>query len=45
MSMVKHKLSNIVLKIADHMQDNPDVYKRLDSTAGGSAQNKDKESA
>ena len=36
--MIKHKLSNIVLKIADHMQNYPDVYYRVDSTAGGSAQ-------
>ena len=43
--MVKHKLSNIVLKIADHMQDYPDVYYRVDSTAGGSAQYLDNECA
>ena len=36
-SMIKHKLSNVVLKIADHMKDYPEVYYRVDSIAGGSA--------
>lgn len=35
--MVKHKLSNIVLKIADHMRSYPDVYYRVDKAAGDSA--------
>lgn len=43
--MIKHKLSNVVLKIADHMQDYPDVYYRIDNTAGGSAQYVDDECA
>ncbi len=35
--MIKHKLSNVVLKIADHMKDYPEVYYRVDSTNDGSA--------
>ena len=35
--MIKHKLSNVVLKIEDHMTDYPEVYYRTDSLAGGSA--------
>ena len=35
--MIKHKLSNVVLKIEDHMADYPEVYYRTDSLAGGSA--------
>lgn len=33
--MIKHKLSNVVLKIEDHMTDYPEVYYRIDSLAGG----------
>lgn len=36
--MIKHKLSNVVLKIEKHMTQYPEVYYRTDSVAGGSAE-------
>ena len=36
--MIKHKLSNVVLKIEKHMTQYPEVYYRTDNVAGGSAE-------
>lgn len=36
--MIKHKLSNVVLKIEKHMTQYPEVYYRTENVAGGSAE-------
>ena len=43
--MLKHKLSNVVLKVEDHMAEYPEVYYRTDTVAGGFVQFDEDESA